>query len=252
MTIIEALILGFVQGLTEFLPVSSSGHLILIQRLLNVQGDMLFFNILLHAATLIAVLSVFYKDVIALFRHPMKSQLKYLVLSCLPTILIFLLFRQFFMEAFDGRFLAVGFMVTAVTLIATELLSNKRRMLKTPDTVSSLVMGAVQGLAVLPGISRSGSTISAGVMLGLDRKSAAKFSFLMSIPIIVGSALMESLDITAASVDIPLVPAIIGVAAAFISGLLAIKFMLKILEKRRLYGFAVYLVLLAVATLFVM
>lgn len=252
MTVFEALILGLVQGLTEFLPVSSSGHLILIQRLLNIQGDMLFFDILLHAATLAAVLSVFYKDVFALFRHPVKSQLRLLVLSCVPTVLLFLLFKQFFVDAFDGRFLAVGFMVTAVALTATELLSKKRTMLKKPGIASSLIMGAVQGIAVLPGISRSGSTICAGVIYGLDRKDAARFSFLMSMPIIIGSVLMESLDITAVSFDIPPLPAIAGMAAAFISGLIAIKFMLKIIEKKRLYGFSVYLILIAVVALFVL
>lgn len=252
MTVFEALILGLVQGLTEFLPVSSSGHLILIQRLLDLQGDMLFFDILLHAATLAAVLSVFYKDVIALFRHPLKSQLKLLVLACVPTVLLFLLFKQFFVNAFDGRFLAVGFMVTAVALTATEMLSKKRTLLKRPGIASSLIMGAVQGIAVLPGISRSGSTICAGVIYGLDRKEAARFSFLMSMPIIIGSALMEGLDVTAQNIDIPFWPAVAGIAAAFISGLIAIKFMLKILEKRKMYGFSVYLILIAVVTLFVL
>ena len=192
MTIWLAILYGFIQGATEFLPVSSSGHLVLFNNIFKTENNFIFFSLLLHLATLFSVVWVLRKEVLYLIKHPLSDYAVKLYLATIPTVLIVLLFKGFFEESFNGTFLPICFMLTAIFLIIVEFISKKQ--IKPINKKISFIMGIAQGIAVLPGISRSGSTIIAGLMCGGDRKEVSKFSFLMSIPIILASMLYELLD----------------------------------------------------------
>ncbi|MEG1662838.1 MAG: undecaprenyl-diphosphate phosphatase [Clostridia bacterium] len=282
----EALILGLVQGASEFLPISSSGHLLLLEKL-GVGEENLFFNILLHIGTLLAVLIVLRKQWLPLLRHPLQKKTLYLFVACVPTIALAIAFKYLCPTLLSGSYLALGFMTTACLIVASEKLSSTKPQLNNIKT--SILTGISQGIAVLPGISRSGATIATMRLLGVEKEEATNFSFLLSIPIIIGSALFEGLSLllkgagltdsatmstgvadTANSIfvasntanaisttattafGIDVFPLILGVFAAFISGLLAIKFFLKLIKNRSLLGFAIYDMLMAVATLAVL
>lgn len=253
MNVIEAIILGLVQGLTEFLPVSSSGHLVLLQGIFGIEGDVVLFDVLLHFATLLAVVLYFFKDIINLFKPPYKNMV-YLIISVIPAVVVMLLFKDYIDIFFGGTYLCFGFLITATLLFLTEYIDkNTIQNNKTTSqnnsgiTVKrSLIMGIAQSVAVIPAISRSGSTICAGILSGADKKSVAKFSFLMSLPIIAGSALVSMFDIGNATIDI--LPLLAGMVSAFITALIAIKIMLKIIEKSNYKWFSLYLIILAVIT----
>ena len=191
MKIWQAIILGLVQGLTEFLPVSSSGHLVFLQRVLGIQEGGLFFNIILHLGTLVAVCVVFWRDILELFKKPFKT-LGYLVIASIPAAVIGLLLEDV-IDGMSNEFkyigiiLAVFFLITASVLFVTEIVAKKRENVLPLCWRTVLPMGFAQAIAVLPGISRSGSTICAGMLAGGKREEVAKFSFLMSIPVILGS-----------------------------------------------------------------
>jgi undecaprenyl-diphosphatase len=245
--------LGIVQGLTEFLPVSSSGHLVLFQRLFGLTGDMLYFDIAVHLATLCAVIIVFRRDVWRLIRHPLSKTALLLVLSAIPAVIIALLFKGLILDAFGGGYLAYGFLATAALLTVTDVCARaKASPARDIGIPSALLMGAAQGLAVLPGVSRSGATVCTGMLSGCDRETSARFSFLMSIPIIIGSGLMSVIDLVKSPVGLAPAPLAAAFLCAFATGIAAIRFMLRIIKKRRFYGFAIYLVLLAAATFFIL
>lgn len=252
MTVIEAIILGLVQGLTEFLPVSSSGHLIMAQKLLGVEGDLLFFDIMLHIGTLVAVFVVFYKDILGLLKPPFKS-LGLLVLATIPAVIVMLLFKDHVETLFGGKFLFLGFLLTAGILMATEWYGRRAKSDKDITIYTALAMGAAQAIAVIPGISRSGSTISGGVFSGVQRNKVAKFSFLMSIPVILGSGLVSVLDVTVGGAGmggIGVGAIIAGMLASAISGYFAVRFMLKIIQKCNYKWFSLYLAAAGVAAFF--
>lgn len=262
MTILVALILGIVQGLTEFLPVSSSGHLFLLNQIFGIDGDFLLVSIILHLATLLAVVLVFYKDIWELIKHPFSKQACNLYIATIPTIIIVLLFKSLIDSIFNNaNLLPFCFMITAVLLFITYLLSNKKVEDKSYENqfngtvkwTSALAMGISQGLATIPGISRSGSTICTGLLLGESRKESAKFSFLMSIPIILASMLYEILftSSTATLSQIGIVPLLTAFFSAFLVGIFSIKFMLKIVEKAKYYYFSIYLFVLSIVSMFV-
>jgi undecaprenyl-diphosphatase len=250
-TILKAFFLGVIQGLTEFLPVSSSGHLLVAQKWFGLPDPdkMLLFNILLHVATLLAVVLVFRKRIWELVKTPFcKTNLCLLVATAISCVLIF---------AFHGLVDRVTygvipymFLITAAILIAAHLLSLKVKPLpeRDPTYWQAAIVGAVQGLAAFPGISRSGSTITAGLGARMKRESAAEFSFLLSIPIILASLVYELIDGGAAAVSFDFWQAAVGFAAAFACGLVSIKFMLAVVKRIQLYWFAIYLVVLAVLT----
>jgi len=241
MTYIEAIISGVVQGLTEFLPISSSGHLVILHHYFGYQEPKILFNIFLHIGTLFAVLVYFWRDIIALFTK--RRRLFWLViLGSIPTALIGFLFK----ESFEQQFLnikVVGAMlfITALFLIAGEW--QRKDKATTPlGWLKALVIGIVQGLAIMPGISRSGSTISAGTILGLDREEAIKFSFLLSIPAVLGALLLKLTDgLKEASLTLPIFT---GSVAAFLVGLFAIYVLVKAALSRKLKFFAIYCVLM--------
>lgn len=261
MEIWQSVVLGFLQGLTEFLPVSSSGHLAFAQYLMGVSGDSaLFFSLILHLGTLVAVCAVFFKDIIALFKKPFKTLL-YLVVATIPAVVVGLLFSifdvddYFYSSRYIGILLSLFFMLTAAFLFVTEMLAKNRQKSLPLSLKTTVPMGVAQALAVIPGISRSGSTICAGALSGLDRKEVAKFSFLMSIPVILGGFVLElgkglidgkiQADF-AANGSIYGICVAIGFVVSAVAGLFAIKVMLKAIEKMNLKWFSLYLLLLAI------
>lgn len=245
MTIWIVIILGLVQGLTEFLPVSSSGHLVLLQSIFGIQNNVVLFDIILHMGTLLAVIIVYRKTLFGMIKKPFQPKVFKLALATLITVIIALLFKDFFVESFDGSFLIVGFLITAVFLIIAEIIT-KRVKINTPlSYFNAGVMGLFQGIAMMPGISRSGSTIVSGIVQGVDKSEATDFSFLLSIPIIIGSCVFEFSNVNFSTIDMNIWFLIVGFIIAFISGLFAIKIMLRIVQKAKLYYFSIYLIILS-------
>lgn len=253
--VLTAAFLGLIQGLAEFLPISSSGHLNLFQALLGVNvGNQLLFNILLHVGTLAAVAIVFWKDWVQMIAHPIKNKtLLLLFIASLPALAAKVIFNdQLAVIENTNRFLGVFFLGTALLLVLTQWLSGRHQALGNEKTQvgipEALAMGCMQAVGMLPGISRSGSTIFGGVAARLNRETAAKFSFMMSAPAIVGSLLSEGKDALAEGLslggDLPAI--LVGMAVAGVSGYLAIRFFLKLLSKATLNGFALYMALLGI------
>ena len=243
MDLLEAIILGIIQGLTEFLPVSSSGHLELAKALFgdtSVPQESLTFTVVLHAATALSTIVVFRKEIAEIFRglfqfqwnEEMQFSVK-IVLSMIPAVVIGLAFEKELESFFGGKVLLVGFMllVTAVLLLLADKAKNTN---KSVSFKSSVIIGISQAIAMLPGISRSGATISTSVLLGVDRTKAARFSFLMVVPLILGKVAKDILsgDINFQSSEI--VPLSAGFVAAFISGLLACTWMIALVKKSKL------------------
>ena len=244
MEIWQAIILGIVQGLTEFLPVSSSGHLVLFENIFGT-GANLFMTIALHLGSLFAVVVIFWKDILYIIKHPFCDLSKKLVIATIPTVIIVLFFKTFIEDSFNGNFFLVGFVITAFLLMITEIVVKKVEDKKPISNKVAIIMGIAQGIATLPGVSRSGSTICAGLLCGENRESVAKFSFLMSIPIIVASCVYEILFTSTVS-TISILPIIVGMIFAFIFAILAIKLMLKLIKKVEFTYFAIYLVILVI------
>ena len=257
MNVIHCALLGLIQGLGEFLPISSSGHLLLARFFFGIQTDspaMKMLDILLHVGTLIPVIIVFWKDWIDMICHPVKNKtLLLLVVASVPTLAIYLLAKKLFpsvngFAVFDsGWFLGVAFLITAFFLLLCDRLDSRRREESKPvGFLQAIVMGVFQGIGMIPGISRSGSTILGGVASGLDKAKAAKFSFMMSAPAILGSLLMEGKDAIELGYykELQLLPTLVGVLVAAVVGYLAIRFMLRIISRVPLSWFALYLALL--------
>jgi undecaprenyl-diphosphatase len=240
---LKAIILGIVQGLTEFLPVSSSGHLVLLQKLFGIEDGALVFDIALHLATLIPVIIVFRKDILGIIKKPFSKLTALLAAALVPTVIIALLFGDFIERAFQsGRFLGVAFILTGLVLWFADKARNRKKDEKTATFKDAAFIGTAQAIAILPALSRSGMTISAALATGMSRDFALKFSFLLSIPTILGAAAKGGYDMlkTNEPVSLELLPTIIGVAAAALCGYFAIKFMKRILEKGSLRLFSYY------------
>lgn len=248
MDIVRALVLGVVQGLTEFLPVSSSGHLVLVRSLAGWGDEGLAFDAALHLGTLVALLLVFRRTCWALLRGENRQLLWLLMLGTLPAAV-----AGFFGEPLVATRLraplAIGlaFLVTAVLLAAAERVA--RRRLRAPvltlSHVPALLVGLAQALALLPGISRSGTTIAAGMFLGLPRPQAVEFSFLLALPI-TAAAGAEGLRQVSAAASGSLLPLAVGFLAAFLAGYAAINFLLRTLRSSSLLPYAAYLLLVGV------
>lgn len=258
MNAIQSALLGLVQGIGEFLPISSSGHLLLGRMVLGLNidqnsGAYHMLDILLHVGTLIPVLIVFWKDWWAILKNPFKSKtLLLLFIASLPTLVVKFLFDDFIDGANTGWFLGVSFLMTAVFLLIAEQVSAKKTdTADKPGFLHAIVMGCMQGIALLPGVSRSGSTLAGGLLSGLNRKSAAKFSFMMSAPAIVGAMLLEGKDALENGwfSELELVPTLVGVVVAGVSGYLAIRFMLSLISRVSLNWFALYVAILGVVFL---
>lgn len=245
MTIYIAIFLAIVQGLTEFLPVSSSGHLVLFQKIFGVNVDCLLFDIVLHLGTLVAVCIVYYKSIFEIIKHPFCEKAQKLIIATIPTVLIALLFKDAIKSSFQGDYLFVGFLVTAVIMFIADYSAKHNYQYKNLGYGNAVVMGLFQGLAIFPGISRSGSTITAGITQGVRRSESAEFSFLMSIPAILGSLVFELVDIRGSALTVSFPVLLAGFLFSAVSGYLAIKFMLKVIKKAKFIWFGVYLAVLS-------
>lgn len=246
MDLLDAIILGIVQGLTEFLPVSSSGHLVFFQRLLGVdEASVLTVSIALHVATLLAVLVFYWRKILDMIKHPFSKLPMQIVAATIPAVLLTVLFEDLIESTYTNPlFLGPGFIFTGFALYFSEKIGNGRKGLKELKTSDSLIIGSAQGIALLPAVSRSGMTITSSLALGLDRSFAADFSFLMSIPPILGGALLDGVDYlkgnTASIESVGVVNLLAGMAAAGITGFLAIKLMLAAVKKMKLKYFSYY------------
>jgi undecaprenyl-diphosphatase len=257
--LVQAIVLGIVQGLTEFLPVSSSGHLIAVPYLLGWHDpfiDSLAFSVMLHIATLLALLVYFREDWLRLipaglaairdrsFRGDPDRRLAWLlVVATIPAVIAGVALNDPIENAFrEARLVAITLVIGAAILFLADRLGPKARGMDTISFPLALGIGAAQALALVPGISRSGISISAGLFAGLNRESAARFAFLMATPITAGAGIWELRKVIAgeAGVDLPIVPLFAGMLAALISGLLAITFLLRYLRTHGLGVFVVY------------
>lgn len=250
MNLFEAIILGVVQGLTEFLPVSSSGHLVFFQRLLGVKEEaVLTFSVFVHVATLFAVVFVYWKKIFEMIRRPFSKLPVQIVVATVPAVVLTLLIGDLIESTYvNPVVLGPGFIFTGLALLFSEKVGNGKKGLEELKTTDSLLIGTAQGIALFPAVSRSGMTITTSLALGLERGFAADFSFLMSIPPILGAALLDGIDVvkgnTASFESIGIVNLLAGMIAAGITGFFAIKIMLAAVKRLKLKYFAFYVILL--------
>ena len=246
MTLLEAIILGFIQGISEFLPVSSSGHLLVFHHIFDIQEEPLTFIIVLNMGSLIPLLWVFRKDVIELLKRPFQKMTAILIVATLPIIVVTILFEDLIESLFTiVQLLPIGFVITGVVLLLSDRLKKNERDLKSLKFLDAILVGLAQAIAVFPGLTRSGSTIVASLFRGLDRENAAKFSFLMSIPTAFGAIAFRARHIITGRVlidDLNFINLGAGFITAAIVGYLSINFMLSIVKKAKLKYFALYYV----------
>ena len=248
MSIIHAIVLGIVQGLTEFLPVSSSGHLVILQRLIGFTGPDVLFDTFLHMGTLVSVCIVFKNDLFSmgrsLVRRDMKSpEMRLVFLICIgtiPTALLGYFFRDFFERQFSAVLPAAAMLlVTGCVLFLADRVANNAKSQKEIRKRDAFSIGFVQGASLLPGLSRSGSTISTGIFLGLERSLAARFSFLLSIPAIAGAGMIQISEVKELEGHL-LAPLVIGTLTSTVTGYGAIRILLKVVVRRKLSFFSYY------------
>ncbi len=267
MTIVQSIILGIIQGLTEFLPISSSGHLVLAPAFLHWQipsEEAFIFDVLVQIATLVGVIAYFWSDLVRIFFGFLKSIFKkeswqaddtrlgwLIIIATIPAGILGLLIKDVIEAAFTSpKAVGVFLIITAILLIVAERVGKANRDIKQLTWKDAVIIGCFQGIALLPGISRSGSTICGGMVRHLHRKDAARFSFLMSIPIMLAAGLWESIDLIHVPDMGQLLPVFIpGFIAAGITGYLSIRWLLQFLTKHRLDYFSVYLIIIGLVTL---
>ena len=263
MSWLEALILGIVQGLTEFLPVSSSGHLEIGQALLGTAGEEnLTFAVLVHVATVLSTLVILWKEVEQLFKgtfttlqwNAEKDYVAKILVSMIPVFVVGMFFKDQVEQFFGNGLLLVGIclLITAFLLALSEWLQT-RRLSKGHEVTykDAIIIGIAQACAVLPGLSRSGTTIATGLLCGVKKESVAQFSFLMVLIPILGEALLDLMDLLQGEVtsDLGLVPAVVGFLAAFATGCFACCFMIEIVRRQRLVWFAIYCAIVGSVTI---
>ena len=260
-SILEAIILGIVQGLTEFLPVSSSGHLVIFQKLFGISSDVLSFDIAVHFATLIAVFIVLWKDIVAILKKPFGKLPIMILVATIPAIVIGLPLKDFFEKLYkSGVTLGIEFIITGLILLWAEShnenkpFAMRNRKLKNKgisemNAIDALVIGVAQAGAILPAVSRSGLTLAGALARRLDREFAIKFSFLMSIPVILGPAILDFIDMLKSPRNtgalIFSTTTLAAMVAACVAGVLAMKFMIKVFSKYSLKYFAYYVFVVA-------
>ncbi len=262
MTYFEAIILGLVQGLAEFLPISSSGHLALLQNWFGIdETKVLLFTVLLHVGTLISVFIVYWKDIwelivelcitikdlctgkgLRLQERPVRKLGVMIIVATIPTAIIGLVFNDFFDSLYTSVIpIGVGLIITGFLLLIAERMNAGNRTIEKMNLRNAIFIGCVQGVAICPGISRSGSTLFGSLVCNLDRKFAVKFVFLISIPSILGSAILEAPEAIKAGVSAAEIgPVLVGMVVAAIAGLAAIKGMIKIVQDKKLIWFSYY------------
>lgn len=259
MTILEAIFLGIIQGLTEFLPVSSSGHLVLFSRFLNIQESSLVFEIIVHLGTLLAVFVVFWKEILLLIKSFFKlllnpkdakklvqtdagcSLLWMLILATLPVVIFATIFKDLIESLFmSSLFVGFALLITGAILYLSQRENKQGKDLDAISSSDALLIGLGQSVAVFPGISRSGTTIAIGLLRGFNRDTAARFSFLLSIPAILGALVFSLDDLLGGAVTIGGGPLLTGLIASAVTGYFAIHFLLEIIKKGKLIWFSYY------------
>jgi undecaprenyl-diphosphatase len=252
MNLLEAIILGIIQGLTEFLPVSSSGHLEIGKFLFSIDAESSFsYSVAVHGATVLSTIVVFWQEVVFLIRGTLKFRMNKethyvlkVIVSLIPVTVIGFFFEDKVEAFFNGNIVFVGFMllITAALLMVSSIMKDRRKEI---NYFHAFIIGVAQALAVLPGISRSGATISTGLMLGNKREDLAKFSFLMVLIPVIGANLLELLQgdfSTASSVGPSAI--IAGFISAFITGYIACRWMISLVRKGKLYWFGIYCIII--------
>ena len=273
MSVIEGILLGLLQGVAEFLPISSSGHLAIVQKLFDLEDVPLLYDVFLHLATLGAVILFFRKRIWSLLqvvgrwicRRSLpedRADLQTIVALLLGTVVtgIFGIVLSDVVETIDVKYICVGFFVTAGLLIFSDTVESRRQKKRLAAEVNStgegklcgvkplqgLGIGLAQGFGVLPGVSRSGSTIAGALLCGVDREQAGEFSFLLSIPAILGAFVLQLKDLGEMSSTVGLAPVVAGCIAAFVAGIFALAVLMKIIRKGKLEWFAAYLIPLGI------
>ena len=245
----EAFLLGIVQGLTEFLPISSSGHIEISKVILGSSFDKnegLLFTIILHFATALSTMFIFRKDIINIFKglltkkwNESKKFSLSILISMIPAVFIGLLYEDFINSLFNGSLILVAAMlyITGLLLFLSDFLKLKKKEITYKN---SFIIGLAQAIAILPGISRSGATIATSVIMGIDREKAARFSFIMVIPLIFGSMFKSMIDYDFNFESFNIISLLIGFISAFITGLFACKWMIRLVKSSKLYYFSIY------------
>lgn len=259
----EALVLGLLQGLTEYLPVSSSGHLVIASNLFGVEGEEnLTFTVAVHVATVLSTIVIFWPEILkllaGLFKFQMNEETKYvinIIISMIPVGIVGVFFKDTIEDIFGSGLMIVGIMLLLTASLLAFAYFAKPRQKENISMVDAFVIGIAQAVAVMPGLSRSGSTIATGLLLGNKKESLAQFSFLMVIPPILGEALLDVLKAMkdgteAVAGNIEILPLIVGFLAAFISGCVACKWMVSIVRKGKLVYFAIYCAIVGLIALF--
>ena len=264
------LLLAVIQGLTEFLPISSSGHLVLLYNFFGIENNVKLLSILLHVATLLSVLIYYRKELVVLIKKPFCSTNRKIIVTTIFTCLVVLFVKPFIDKAFNGQWLFAFFLITAMLIFISDYMSDRNEVwsrtinFKTENTKivnnlditnmpitykQAIIIGLTQGVACFPGISRSGSTIAVGRMCGV--KDTARYSFLISIPIIIASFIMEIMEGSVGAIDINVLWLIVGMVVCMLIGLLCIKVMTKLVAQNKLTYFAYYLIVLSVILIIV-
>lgn len=242
--LLQGFILGLVQGLTEFLPVSSSGHLLLLEHF-GVGEESLFVNLALHIATLLSVCIALRKELLEVIKNPFGEEMRFLLLSAVPTALIALAIRKFC--PLEADMLPFFFILTSAVLILPNVIKRNPVPLTGKTCIKdALIAGAAQGIACFSGLSRSGTTVSCLALCGVEENKRAKLSFLMSVPVILGSAIVEFAGGGAKNVNVSAL--MVGAVTAFLVGLVAIKIFIKIVEKNKMWIFSIYTFLLGIGS----
>ncbi len=258
----EALVLGLIQGLTEYLPVSSSGHLAIGSALFGIEGEEnLAFTIVVHVATVFSTLVILWKEIDwifkGLFKWQMNEETRYVInilVSMLPIGIVGVFFKDKVEEIFGSGLVIVGCCLLLTALLLAFSYYYKPKQKENISMKDAFIIGLAQACAVLPGLSRSGSTIATGLLLGDNKAKLAQFSFLMVMPPILGEALLDGMKMMkgeAIAGDIPTLSLVVGFLAAFVSGCLACKWMINIVKKGKLIYFAIYCAIAGAATLVV-
>ena len=260
MSWLEALVLGIVQGLTEYLPVSSSGHLAIGSALFGIEGEEnLAFTIVVHVATVFSTLVILWKEIEwifrGLFKFQMNSETRYainILISMIPIGIVGVFFKDTVESIFGSGLLIVGCMLLVTAALLALSFYSKPRQKEKISMKDAFIIGLSQACAVLPGLSRSGTTIATGLLLGNNKAKLAQFSFLMVIPPILGEALLDVLKLVKGediAGDIPTLSLVVGFVAAFLSGCLACKWMINIVKKGKLIYFAIYCAIAGLVTI---
>ncbi|MCH2233202.1 MAG: undecaprenyl-diphosphate phosphatase [Crocinitomicaceae bacterium] len=261
MGLLDAFVLGLIQGLTEFLPVSSSGHIFLGQVMMGkFSSEPLLFTIVLHLATALSTVVIFWKDIVKIFKGLFKFKNNeesrfslFIVISMIPAALVGV-FLDDIIEGItteDNQYwgliiVGICLLATALLLFFTERSKNQSKDVNAPNV---LIVGIAQAIAVLPGISRSGATIATGILLGINREKMARFSFLMVLPLILGAMLKKGKDYLEDPHAMEIMPLIVGFIVAFITGLIACKWMIALVKKAKLTYFAIYCALAGIVAI---